>query len=193
MAFCWQRFCWRRLLDRRFRGSTKATGWPWKTPQEPPPAPPPARHQTRSNRRGTLPAGYLAGRQHRRPEIGRSLLILAQPRQCLPQELLHAFLVCIHGRIPCSYRSFLSNRSARNTRSFTAAMEMPNASITSLCGRPSTTASKAAMRGLGGSLSNADEVFWRTSAVKTGSAFASATGSVVSSADNAFSARLLRS
>ena len=54
-------------------------------------------------------------------------------RHRLLEQLFHAGLFeCIHGVIPCLSRSFLSKRSARNTRSFTAVTEMPSASATSL-------------------------------------------------------------
>ena len=56
----------------------------------------------------------------------------------------------LHGVIPCFLNSFLKMRSARKTRSLTAATEIPSAAAICLCGRPSTMASAAAADNLAG-------------------------------------------
>ena len=121
--------------------------------------------------------------QHGRPQISRQIGILTDARHRALQQHSHSIGLLIpvpsalisvlsrltHGVIPCSCKSFLSNRSARNTRSFTAATVIPNASATSLRGRSSTTASTAATRNFGGRRPNAAVVFRRISAATAAS------------------------
>ncbi len=91
-------------------------------------------------------------------------------KACSKQMLDAVLIVCTHGLIPCLSRSFLSNRRARKTRSFTAATEIPSASATSLCGCSSTTDEHGRDPQLGGRRAKACAVFERISAVTPGSA-----------------------
>src|ERR1700678_1531056 len=141
---------------------------------------------------------FVEALEHGRPKVAARFGLCFDGRQGLVQQLPDAvffqviLIVFIHGLIPCCSRSFLNNRSARNTRSFTAATEIPSASATSLCGCCSTTASTAAMRSLGGSRWNASTVFKRISAETAGSPITGAGKSIGSSAVSSCSDRILR-
>src|SRR5579871_6352497 len=78
---------------------------------------------------------------HCRPKIVCRFGVISDRRERLFEQPLNCSLfpvpcsLTFHGLIPCSCKSFLSKRSARKTRSFTAVTEIPSASATSLCGR----------------------------------------------------------
>src|SRR5262249_8093996 len=92
--------------------------------------------------------------QHLRPEVARRFNIAKRGQRC-PQQCAHLFhfalfvlvpVSIVHGLIPASWSLFLSRRTPRNMRTFTAFSEMPSAAAISLYGSSSTRPSSTTTR-----------------------------------------------